>query len=123
MLVKKVVQRSSAQGEEPYGALPQLQGGERGGLTDGVACALREAIISWSWDPGMMIVKLAVCERMEVSRYPVSATTRYAGTHLFPTRESLCGRVDRFQATDLRVGVVVQQRGAAILGVRQRIAH
>jgi GntR family transcriptional regulator, rspAB operon transcriptional repressor len=73
MLVKKAAQRTNAEAEKPYGALPQLQGSERGGLTDGVASALREAIISMEFGPGMMIDKIAVCERMGVSRYPVSA--------------------------------------------------
>jgi GntR family transcriptional regulator, rspAB operon transcriptional repressor len=73
MLVKKAAQRTNAEAEKPYGALPQLQGSERGGLTGGVACALREAIISMEFGPGMMIDKIAVCDRMGVSLYPVSA--------------------------------------------------
>lgn len=58
---------------DPYGALPKLQGAERGNLTGLVEEALREAIVSLAMEPGMMVDKLAVCERMGVSRFPVSA--------------------------------------------------
>lgn len=58
---------------DPYGALEKLQGAGRGSLTDAVAEALRGAIVSLAMEPGMMIDKLAVCERMGVSRFPVSA--------------------------------------------------
>ncbi|AXE96050.1 GntR family transcriptional regulator [Paraburkholderia sp. 22099] len=58
---------------DPYGALQKLQGGERSSLTDAVAAALREAIVTLALEPGMMIDKQAICERMGVSRFPVSA--------------------------------------------------
>lgn len=57
----------------PYAALQKITGGERGSLTDVVEHALREAIMTLVLEPGMMIDKLAVCERMGVSRFPVSA--------------------------------------------------
>lgn len=57
----------------PYDALQKIRGGERGSLTDAVEQALREAIVTLALEPGMMIDKIAVCERMGVSRFPVSA--------------------------------------------------
>ncbi|SAK86891.1 GntR family transcriptional regulator [Caballeronia hypogeia] len=57
----------------PYDALHKIRSGERGSLTDAVEAALREAIVTLALEPGMMIDKLAVCERMGVSRFPVSA--------------------------------------------------
>ncbi|SAK45075.1 GntR family transcriptional regulator [Caballeronia ptereochthonis] len=57
----------------PYDALHKIRSGERGSLTDAVEAALREAIVTLVLEPGMMIDKLAVCERMGVSRFPVSA--------------------------------------------------
>jgi DNA-binding GntR family transcriptional regulator len=57
----------------PYDALHKIGSGERGSLTDAVEAALREAIVTLALEPGMMIDKLAVCERMGVSRFPVSA--------------------------------------------------
>lgn len=58
---------------DPYIALQKIQGGERVSLTDAVEQALRQAIVTLALEPGMMIDKLAVCERMGVSRFPVSA--------------------------------------------------
>jgi DNA-binding GntR family transcriptional regulator len=69
--------------QDPYGALQKLQGAERGSLTDAVEAALREAIVTLALEPGMMIDKLAVCDRMGVSRFPVSsALARLAGAGL-----------------------------------------
>jgi DNA-binding GntR family transcriptional regulator len=58
---------------DPYKALQKIQGGERVSLTDAVEQALRQAIVTLALEPGMMIDKMAVCERMGVSRFPVSA--------------------------------------------------
>ncbi|MDR5741329.1 MULTISPECIES: GntR family transcriptional regulator [unclassified Caballeronia] len=57
----------------PYDALHKIGGAQRGSLTDAVEEALREAIVTLALEPGMMIDKIAVCERMGVSRFPVSA--------------------------------------------------
>lgn len=57
----------------PYDALQNIRSGARGSLTDVVEHALREAIVTLALEPGMMIDKTAVCERMGVSRFPVSA--------------------------------------------------
>jgi GntR family transcriptional regulator, rspAB operon transcriptional repressor len=65
--------REASPAADPYSALPKLQGGERGSLTDAVEQALRDAIVALALEPGMMIDKLAVCKRMGVSRFPVSA--------------------------------------------------
>lgn len=68
---------------DPYRALPRLQSGERGSLTDAVEAALRAAIVNLALEPGMMIDKPAVCERMGVSRFPVSsALTKLASAGL-----------------------------------------
>jgi DNA-binding GntR family transcriptional regulator len=58
---------------DPYVALQKIKGGERVSLTDAVEQALRDAIVTLALEPGMMIDKIAVCERMGVSRFPVSA--------------------------------------------------
>ncbi|MDR5837395.1 GntR family transcriptional regulator [Caballeronia sp. LZ034LL] len=57
----------------PYDALHKIKSGDRGSLTDAVEAALREAIVTLALEPGLMIDKLAVCDRMGVSRFPVSA--------------------------------------------------
>ena len=74
--IKRAVSSSSDvanAASNPYVALQKVKGGERGSLTDAVEQALREAIVTLVLEPGMMIDKLAVCERMGVSRFPVSA--------------------------------------------------
>ncbi|CAM2157847.1 GntR family transcriptional regulator, rspAB operon transcriptional repressor [Pararobbsia alpina] len=58
---------------DPYVALQKIQSSERVSLTDAVEQALRQAIVTLALEPGMMIDKMAVCERMGVSRFPVSA--------------------------------------------------
>jgi len=60
-------------GSSPYDALHKVGSGQRGSLTDAVEQALRDAIVTLALEPGMMIDKIAVCERMGVSRFPVSA--------------------------------------------------
>lgn len=57
----------------PYDALHKVGSAQRGSLTDAVEEALREAIVTLALEPGMMIDKIAVCERMGVSRFPVTA--------------------------------------------------
>jgi DNA-binding GntR family transcriptional regulator len=74
--IKRAVSSSSDvanAASNPYVALQKVKGGERVSLTDAVEQALREAIVTLVLEPGMMIDKLAVCERMGVSRFPVSA--------------------------------------------------
>jgi GntR family transcriptional regulator, rspAB operon transcriptional repressor len=74
--IKRAVSTSSdttAVISSPYDALHKIRSGERGSLTDAVEEALREAIVTLAFEPGMMIDKLAVCERMGVSRFPVSS--------------------------------------------------
>ena len=74
--IKRAMSSSSdaaSAASNPYVALQKIRGGERGSLTDAVEQALREAIVTLALEPGMMIDKMAVCERMGVSRFPVSA--------------------------------------------------
>jgi GntR family transcriptional regulator, rspAB operon transcriptional repressor len=87
----------------PYDALHKIKSGERGSLTDAVEEALKEAIVTLALEPGMMIDKLAVCERMGVSRFPVSsalARLEHAGlVEVLPQRGT---RVKPIAIEDLR---------------------
>jgi DNA-binding GntR family transcriptional regulator len=56
---------------ESYPFLESVEGG-RGGATSRVWVALREAIVSLELPPGAPIDKGALCERLKVSRFPVS---------------------------------------------------
>ncbi len=51
---------------EPEGAIP------RGNVTNQVTDALRRAIVALEMKPGEVIDKTAICQRMGVSRFPVS---------------------------------------------------
>jgi GntR family transcriptional regulator, rspAB operon transcriptional repressor len=87
----------------PYDALHKIKSDERGSLTDAVEEALRQAIVTLALEPGMMIDKLAVCERMGVSRFPVSsalARLEHAGlVEVLPQRGT---RVKPIALEDLR---------------------
>jgi DNA-binding GntR family transcriptional regulator len=88
---------------DPYGALQKIRGGERGSLTDVVEQALREAIVTLVLEPGMMIDKLAVCERMGVSRFPVSAAlARLAHAGLVEVLPQRGTRVKPISLEDIR---------------------
>jgi DNA-binding GntR family transcriptional regulator len=87
----------------PYDALQNITGGERGSLTDAVEQALREAIVTLALEPGMMIDKLAVCERMGVSRFPVSAAlARLAHAGLVEVLPQRGTRVKPISLDDIR---------------------
>jgi DNA-binding GntR family transcriptional regulator len=55
-----------------YPFLENVRAPIRGGTTARVVDALREAIVSLELEPGSMIDKAALCERLGVSRFPVS---------------------------------------------------
>ncbi|KXU84950.1 GntR family transcriptional regulator [Paraburkholderia monticola] len=87
----------------PYVALQKIRGGERGSLTDAVEAALREAIVTLALEPGMMIDKMAVCERMGVSRFPVSsALARLAHAGLVEVLPQRGTRVKPIALDDIR---------------------
>src|SRR5215469_8266586 len=87
----------------PYDALHKIRSGERGSLTDAVEAALREAIVTLALEPGMMIDKMAVCERMGVSRFPVSAAlARLAHAGLVEVLPQRGTRVKPISLDDIR---------------------
>jgi GntR family transcriptional regulator, rspAB operon transcriptional repressor len=93
---------SSAAGN-PYVALQKIDGSERGSLTDAVEQALKEAIVTLALEPGMMIDKMAVCERMGVSRFPVSAAlARLAHAGLVEVLPQRGTRVKPISLDDIR---------------------
>jgi len=87
-----------------YDFLLPLRREGRGGTTERVQAALREAIIGSDIPPGADIDKQEVCERLGVSRFPVSeALARLAAEGLV---EILPQRATR--ATRIRIGEVHQ---------------
>src|SRR5262245_16544790 len=55
-----------------YDFLENVRIPSRGGATLRVVDALREAIVSLELEPGTMLDKAALCERLGVSRFPIS---------------------------------------------------
>lgn len=116
---------ASAAGD-PYVALQKISSSERVSLTDAVEQALREAIVTLALEPGMMIDKIAICERMGVSRFPVSAALAklaHAGlVEVLPQRGT---RVKPIALDDIRQHLFIRSalevetvRGVARLGDR-----
>ncbi|GLQ53737.1 GntR family transcriptional regulator [Devosia nitrariae] len=56
----------------PYDFLERPTAPTRGNVTQDVTAALRRAIVNLALPPGAMIDKGAICERLSVSRFPVS---------------------------------------------------
>src|SRR5689334_17569934 len=55
-----------------YEALRSIRTVNRGGATQRVTDALRAAIVSLAFEPGYALDKKRLCERLGVSRFPVS---------------------------------------------------
>src|SRR5665647_2958163 len=55
-----------------YDFLPALNRDKRGGAVQHVQDAVRDAIVRLDLAPGVFIDKAALCERLGVSRFPVS---------------------------------------------------
>ena len=58
---------------DTYGFLAPLERSRRGRTTERVERALRDAIVALDFAPGAFIDKQTVCDRLGVSRFPVSA--------------------------------------------------
>jgi DNA-binding GntR family transcriptional regulator len=114
---------------DPYAALQKIKGGERGSLTDAVEQALRNAIVTSVLEPGTMIDKMAVCERMGVSRFPVSAAlARLAHAGLVEVMPQRGTRVKPIALDDIRQHLFIRSalevetvRGVALMHDRATI--
>jgi DNA-binding GntR family transcriptional regulator len=82
---------------ETYGFLAPLPRGPRGRTTGQVERALRQAIVGLDFAPGAFIDKVLVCERLGVSRFPVSeALGRLAAeglVEILPQRGTRAARI------------------------------
>jgi DNA-binding GntR family transcriptional regulator len=117
-----------------YSFLPALGTVSRGGMTDRVQALLREAIVSGELPPGADIDKQAVCERLSVSRFPVSeALARLQSEGLVEIQPQRGTRVTRIRLNDVRqstfirraleaqtVRALAQRRDAALIEALER---
>lgn len=100
----------ATQNETDYGFLNRMNLPARGGTTDHVANVLREAIVASELSPGTQINKHTICERLGVSRFPVSEALARLQTEglveILPQRGT---RVTRIRIDDVRESMFIRR--------------
>src|SRR3954452_4957468 len=82
----------------------------RGGTTDRVQAVLREAIVDSELSPGAALDKLAICERLGASRFPVSeALGRLQAEGLVEILPQRGTRVTRIHIADVRQNIFIRR--------------
>jgi len=84
--------------KQDYAFLPVLDRQERGGTVQRIQDAVRDAIVRLAFQPGETIDKAALCERLNVSRFPVSEALGKLAEEGFvvvlPQRGTMVSRID-----------------------------
>jgi DNA-binding GntR family transcriptional regulator len=97
-------------GKSPYPFLPVLKRGKRGGTVSHIQDVVRDAIVRLELAPGEEIDKAALCERLNVSRFPVSeALGKLADegfVEILPQRGT---RVRRINLADCREAMFIRK--------------
>jgi DNA-binding GntR family transcriptional regulator len=97
-------------GKSPYPFLPVLKRIKRGGAVADIQDAVRDAIVRLDFAPGEEIDKAALCERLDVSRFPVSeALGKLADegfVEILPQRGT---RVRRINLADCREAMFIRK--------------
>ena len=105
--------------EIPYKFLVNATPPERGTVTASVTSELRRAIVTLELKPGEILDKGAICERLGVSRFPVSeALARLQGeglVEIMPQRGTMVSRV--------RIADVVESRLREELDLHEVVVH
>jgi GntR family transcriptional regulator, rspAB operon transcriptional repressor len=100
---------SDAAVKASYDFLEPLGLSGRGGTTERVQSILHEAIVGSELAPGADIDKLAICERLGVSRFPVSeALARLQGEGLVEILPQRGTRVARIRLADVRQSMFIR---------------
>jgi DNA-binding GntR family transcriptional regulator len=93
-----------------YAFLNRLNLPARGGTTDHVAQLLREAIVASELPPGTLVNKHTICERLGVSRFPVSeALARLQAEGLVEILPQRGTRVTRIRLDDVRESMFIRR--------------
>ncbi len=96
--------------KSPYRFLPVLQRGKRGGTVQNIQDAIRDAIVRLDLAPGTFIDKAALCERLGVSRFPVSeALGRLADEGFVEVLPQRGTRVTRINLVDCREAMFIRR--------------
>lgn len=99
-----------AEVEPDYAFLARVDRSARGGTTDHVQILLREAIVAAELPPGCVINKHALCERLGVSRFPVSeALTRLQAEGLVEILPQRGTRVTPIRMRDVREAMFIRR--------------
>lgn len=94
----------------PYRFLPVLDRGKRGGAVQNIQDAIRDAIVRLDLAPGTFIDKAALCERLGVSRFPVSeALGRLADEGFVEVLPQRGTRVTRIDLADCREAMFIRR--------------
>src|SRR5690606_5192148 len=84
--------------KRPYLFLPPLERTERGGTVQRIQEVVRDAIVRLEFQPGETIDKTALCQRLQVSRFPVSEALGRLAEEGFvvvlPQRGTIVSRID-----------------------------
>jgi DNA-binding GntR family transcriptional regulator len=95
--------------KSPYRFLPVLDRGKRGGTVQNIQDAIRDAIVRLDLAPGAFIDKAALCERLGVSRFPVSeALGRLADEGFVEVLPQRGTRVTRIDLVDCREAMFIR---------------
>jgi DNA-binding GntR family transcriptional regulator len=101
---------TTPQRNSPYPFLPVLNRDKRGGTVQHIHDVIRDAIVRLELAPGALIDKSALCERLGVSRFPVSeALGRLAEdgfVEILPQRGT---RVTRINLADCREAMFIRR--------------
>ena len=93
-----------------YGFLNRLNLPARGGTTDHVVNLLRDAIVASELAPGILINKHAICDRLGVSRFPVSeALARLQAEGLVEILPQRGTRVTRIRIADVEESMFIRR--------------
>jgi DNA-binding GntR family transcriptional regulator len=97
-------------GKSPYPFLPVLQRDKRGGAVAHIQDVVRNAIVRLDFAPGEEIDKAALCERLDVSRFPVSeALGKLADEGFIEILPQRGTRVRRINLADCREAMFIRK--------------
>src|SRR6187401_2594579 len=93
-----------------YGFIAPLSREKRGGTVQHVQELIRDAIVRLELPPGAFIDKIALCERLGVSRFPVSeALGRLAAEGFVEVQPQRGTRVARIDMGDCRQAMFIRK--------------
>jgi DNA-binding GntR family transcriptional regulator len=107
--------------KSPYAFIPPLRRQKRGGAVQHIQDLVREAIVQLALPPGAFIDKAALCERLGVSRFPVSeALGRLADEGFVEVLPQHGTMVARIRLADVQEAMFI--RSALEAGAVRRLA-